>query len=178
MWIQSIVPWGSLYANPQNTSSQIRCPPSGKELIKTTLLTTDFHNAPHIRNYLLIADMHFHPVFQSEGGSLDVEHDQAPQYLRAVPGIVHTENGPQVISQHEGRSLHGKVFDGAGRVRTVAGDLPGSVGHYWGQYTEYDLMGRMKKQSSPTETSATGPNWAATGDDDPNNGSASKSVLR
>jgi YD repeat-containing protein len=68
-----------------------------------------------------------------------------------------------------------KVFDGAGRVRAVAGDLPNgdlpnSGGRYWGQYFVYDIMGRVSMQSNPTETSATGPNWAATGDDDPNNG--------
>ncbi|MGH9933342.1 MAG: PKD domain-containing protein, partial [Pyrinomonadaceae bacterium] len=43
------------------------------------------------------------------------------------------------------------VFDGAGRVRAVAGDFPNSTGRYSGQFTRYDIMGRAIQQTNPTE---------------------------
>ena len=55
-----------------------------------------------------------------------------------------------------------QVFDGAGRVRAVGGDHPGSTGTYRGQFFIYDNMGRMVQQSNPTEMNAM---WSATGDD-------------
>lgn len=65
-----------------------------------------------------------------------------------------------------------QLFDGAGRVIGKASNHPGSVGGYSGQRNFYDVMGRVVKQSNPTETNASGSNpyaWTATGDDDPNN---------
>ena len=60
-----------------------------------------------------------------------------------------------------------KIADGHGRVIATASDHPGSEGGFSGQRTEYDTMGRVKKTSNPTETSASGApsTWAATGDD-------------
>ena len=61
-----------------------------------------------------------------------------------------------------------QYFDGAGRVIGKAGNHPGSTGGYSGQRIYYDTMGRVVKQSNPTETSASGTNpysWTATGDD-------------
>lgn len=54
------------------------------------------------------------------------------------------------------------LFDGAGRVRATASDLPGSTGGYVGQYTGYDVMGRVSKISNPTEIADS---WTPTGDD-------------
>ncbi len=54
------------------------------------------------------------------------------------------------------------TFDGAGRVRSSGGDLPGSVGLYHGQFTLYDIMGRPVQQSNPAEMTAW---WAPTGED-------------
>ena len=54
------------------------------------------------------------------------------------------------------------VFDGAGRVRAVAGDFPNSTGNYSGQFTLYDFMGRAIQQTNPTEMTN---QWAAAGDD-------------
>ncbi|HJT65086.1 MAG TPA: S8 family serine peptidase, partial [Pyrinomonadaceae bacterium] len=53
-------------------------------------------------------------------------------------------------------------FDGAGRVRATAADLPGSTGGYVGQYTGYDVMGRVIKVSNPTEINGY---WTPAGDD-------------
>src|SRR5439155_337515 len=68
-----------------------------------------------------------------------------------------------------------QYFDGAGRVTGKATNHPGSTGGYSGQQIFYDTMGRVVKQSNPTETSASGTNpyaWTAMGDDDPANGGA------
>lgn len=54
------------------------------------------------------------------------------------------------------------VLDGAGRVRAVAGDFPNSNGHYSGQFTLYDFMGRAIQQTNPTEMNNV---WEASGDD-------------
>lgn len=64
------------------------------------------------------------------------------------------------------------VLDGVGRVRATASDHPGVAGSYDGQIINYDVLGRVVDTSNPTETSATGATWAATGADAPANGGA------
>jgi YD repeat-containing protein len=54
------------------------------------------------------------------------------------------------------------VFDGAGRVRAVAGDFPNSTGHYSGQFKLYDVSGQVIQQTTPTEMTN---QWVAAGDD-------------
>lgn len=54
------------------------------------------------------------------------------------------------------------VFDGVGRVTGEASLHPGSTGGYKAQLTQYDLMGRMVKQSNPAEIDGA---WNAAGDD-------------
>lgn len=55
------------------------------------------------------------------------------------------------------------VFDGAGRVRAVAGDFPDNAGnHYSGQFTLYDQQGRAVQSTNPTEMTRA---WAAAGTD-------------
>ncbi len=61
-----------------------------------------------------------------------------------------------------GESYSVQVFDGAGRVRAVGADHPGSAGLYRGQYFVYDNMGRLAQKSNPTEMNSS---WTATGDD-------------
>ena len=61
------------------------------------------------------------------------------------------------------------VFDGRGRTRGVASEHPGSVGGYKAQIYEYDIMGRLARQTNPTEiTNPTGGgvNWTPAGDDE------------
>jgi len=53
-------------------------------------------------------------------------------------------------------------FDGAGRVRAMAADLPGSSGTYSGMFVVYDVMGRATQQSNPTEINT---DWIPSGDD-------------
>jgi len=52
--------------------------------------------------------------------------------------------------------------DGAGRVRQTRTEHPGSVGGYSGVFTDYDALGRVSRQSVPTEIDANG---APAGDD-------------
>src|SRR5205823_2965094 len=54
------------------------------------------------------------------------------------------------------------VFDGAGRVSATGGDNPNSSGGYRGQFTLYDVMGRVSQASNPEEINNA---WAPTGDD-------------
>ena len=65
-----------------------------------------------------------------------------------------------------------QIFDGAGRVIMAGGLHPGSQGGYTAQATIYDAMGRVARQSNPTETNGTAGAWQATGDDSPQNGGA------
>lgn len=53
-------------------------------------------------------------------------------------------------------------FDGAGRTRMTRTEHPGSAGGWSASITEYDIMGRVKRQSVPTETDV---NWNPSGDD-------------
>ena len=66
------------------------------------------------------------------------------------------------IQEGEGEAYSATVFDGAGRVRAVAGDFPNSTGHYSGQFTLYDQQGRAVQSTNPTEMTH---GWAAAGDD-------------
>jgi YD repeat-containing protein len=66
------------------------------------------------------------------------------------------------IQNGAGEAYSVQVFDGAGRVRATASDHPGSTGLYSGQYTVFDIMGRVTQQSNPTEMNS---QWIATGDD-------------
>jgi len=44
-----------------------------------------------------------------------------------------------------------QILDGAGRVIASRSDHLNTMGHYRGAYFYYDTMGRVFKQSSPTE---------------------------
>ena len=68
-----------------------------------------------------------------------------------------------VIDLTQANEFHSwQVRDGAGRVRAVAADHPGSTGGFTGQYTVYDQMGRTVQQSNPTEIDG---GWVPSGDD-------------
>src|SRR5260370_14522752 len=66
------------------------------------------------------------------------------------------------IQDGAGEAYSAQVFDGAGRVRAVAQDHPGSTGQYSGQYTVFDIMGQVAQQSNPKEMNS---QWIAAGDD-------------
>ncbi len=59
-------------------------------------------------------------------------------------------------------TVSAKLLDGAGRVRAIASEHPGSTGGYIGQLTVFDVMGRAVMVSNPTEING---GWGAVGDD-------------
>jgi YD repeat-containing protein len=61
-----------------------------------------------------------------------------------------------------------QYHDGHGRVFASLVNHPGSAGGYSGQWTIYDVVGRISSQSTPTEINA---GWAAVGDDATSDGS-------
>jgi RHS repeat-associated protein len=66
------------------------------------------------------------------------------------------------IQENAGEAYSISVFDGAGRTLVSASALPGSVGGYSAQYSQYDSLGRVQYQSNPAETNSA---WTPTGDD-------------
>ncbi len=52
--------------------------------------------------------------------------------------------------------------DGAGRVRQSRTEHPGSIGGYSGSLVEYDILGRVKRSTVPTEINSS---WNPAGDD-------------
>jgi YD repeat-containing protein len=61
-----------------------------------------------------------------------------------------------------------QYFDGHGRLFAALTNHPGSTGGYIGQWTIYDVLGRMTNQSTPTEINGS---WQAVGDDATSDGS-------
>ncbi|MFZ0063270.1 MAG: RHS repeat-associated core domain-containing protein, partial [Pyrinomonadaceae bacterium] len=66
------------------------------------------------------------------------------------------------IQDGAGEAFSVTYFDGAGRLRSTASDLPNSMGGYRGQFTAYDDMGRVSNQTNPAEMNGS---WVPTGDD-------------
>lgn len=64
------------------------------------------------------------------------------------------ETQPETISVH--------YVDGAGRDRGTISHLPNSTGQWRAQTWAYDIMGRLKEQTNPTEVTQA---WQPTGDD-------------
>lgn len=89
----------------------------------------------------------------------------APNYVQTYSTVTNTSADLSTST----KAYNFTGFDGAGRVIATASSFP-QTGLYRGVQTIYDTMGRAVQQSNPTETSASGPNWAATGTDDPQNG--------
>ncbi len=68
-------------------------------------------------------------------------------------------NGPDSADE----VLSESWFDGAGRVRLSRTEHPGSTGGWTGSRVEYDILGRVKRTSVPTEINTY---WNPAGDDD------------
>ena len=62
----------------------------------------------------------------------------------------------------QGETMSVQYTDGGGRVRGIISHLPGSSGQWRARTWVYDVMGRLKQQSNPTEVTQT---WIPTGDD-------------
>jgi YD repeat-containing protein len=120
------------------------------------------------------------PAGQTQGRIQSILYDAAARVQRVTTvnngGYIRYTYGPYyqesfaTVNNIADEAYAAAVFDGLGRTVATARNHPGSVGGYSGQLTVYDLMGRVMKQSNPTETSAIAPSWVATGDDAPQNG--------
>lgn len=116
-------------------------------------------------------------LYDSMGRLLRVTNSFNAARMRMV--YMASMNLVQTFTQIEANveAYSASVLDGAGRVRATAQDLPGSNGGYAGQLFDYDTMGRLVRQSNPTETDAAsatrlatgsgvvGASWTAMGDD-------------
>ena len=80
------------------------------------------------------------------------------RYIYAPTGVVTLSS----INFVGDEAYTNNTIDGLGRVIAVATNNPGSSGGYKAQMTEYDIMGRVMKQSNPTEITGW---WVPAGDD-------------
>jgi RHS repeat-associated protein len=80
-------------------------------------------------------------------------------YIYAPAGSVATYS---TIQDGAGEAYQITHFDGAGRIRAIAGDHPGSSGGYAGMFFFYDVMGRVSEQTNSGELNG---NWIPGGDD-------------
>ncbi|MBK8464969.1 MAG: hypothetical protein IPL32_03990 [Chloracidobacterium sp.] len=80
--------------------------------------------------------------------------------LTTYTTIIDTDGTPNLIDPDEVPTE--TLFDGAGRVRKTRTENPGSVGGYTGKLVEYDTLGRVKRETVPTEINSS---WQPTYDD-------------
>jgi RHS repeat-associated protein len=66
------------------------------------------------------------------------------------------------IESGQGEGFEGTAYDGMGRYRATQVDMPGSAGGYATTIIGYDVMGRPRDRSKPTEMTAF---WIPSGDD-------------
>ena len=110
------------------------------------------------------------------GPTQKIEYDTAAR-LQQVTNLVNNaytryEYGPNYVKSHStvnkvaDEAFSNTVFDGVGRVIASARNHPTlNGGGYSAVITVYDRMGQAIRQSNPTDTTASGSTWQATGDD-------------
>lgn len=82
-------------------------------------------------------------------------------------GVQSKAYSPIVDADGDGNMAEDEVyseswFDGAGRPRQSRTEHPGSTGGWTSNFADYDILGRLKRQSVPTETNSS---FAPAGDD-------------
>jgi YD repeat-containing protein len=113
------------------------------------------------------------PAGQNQGAVQTFEYDSAERITKvnnlvnnAYRRWVYDPSGSisifETIKAGAPEAYSAVVFNGMGRVRGTSADNPNSTGLYSGQYTYYDVMGRVFKQFNPTEMNNS---WTPTGDD-------------
>jgi hypothetical protein len=121
------------------------------------------------------------PAGNSQGASTKTEYDDAGR-VQKITNLVnqaytryeYSPNGLDTktystITENLGEAFSSVTSDGAGRPRISAADFPGSAaGHSRGSYRDYDVMGRMVKESNVTEADAS---FVPAGDDQTTNNS-------
>jgi YD repeat-containing protein len=76
-----------------------------------------------------------------------------------ITGVGTVDSSDEVLTE--------TLLDGAGRVRMTRTENPNSAGGYTAKLVEYDLLGRVKRETVPTESDLS---WAPDGDDDRGSG--------
>jgi YD repeat-containing protein len=109
-----------------------------------------------------------------KGAEQSIQYDEAGRvrqttnltngaYTRYVYGPYYVQSFSLLQEGTPNREAYAiSIFDGAGRLRATASSHPSSDGKYRAQYTDYDVMGRVSRQSNPAEIDV---NWTAYGDD-------------
>ena len=101
-------------------------------------------------------------TYDSVGRTDRITNQTSGAYLRYAYSTEGYIAAYETIQDGAGEAYSITYFDGAGRVRAEGGDLPGSSGGYTGKLTFYDVMGRVLKESNPTEMNSS---WVPSGDD-------------
>jgi YD repeat-containing protein len=112
------------------------------------------------------------PAGQSQGAIQIFAYDGVTRLERVTTtnngAYTHYIYGPNYVQSYStvnnvtDEAYSVQMFDGAGRVIRAARNHPGSIGGYSAVSTQYDAMGRVMKQSNPTEVNSS---WTPTGDD-------------
>ncbi len=112
-----------------------------------------------------------------KGAAVTMAYDSAGRVERITNQVnssykrfVYASDGLQVLSYETlnvgvtaaDEAYSNTVMDGAGRVRAIAAENPGSTGLFMGQLTTYDMMGRAVETTNPTEMYGS---WTPSGDD-------------
>jgi YD repeat-containing protein len=141
----------------------------------TTITDGDWNNSYVQYNYDFGARTRVQgppPAGQSQGAIQTFTYDSAQRiqqvtttnsgaYTRYVYGSYYIQSWSSVNNVADD-SYSIQTFDGAGRVIGAAAYHPGSASGYKAQLTQYDLMGRVMKQSNPAEVNGS---WVPAGDD-------------
>jgi|GEM_PF-920292 len=102
-------------------------------------------------------------LYDGAGRLERVTTDNTGAYVRYYYGPYYVQSFASVNNVADD-SYSIQTFDGAGHVIGSASSHPGSTGGYRAQLTQYDIMGRVRMQSNPTEITGS---WVPAGDDGP-----------
>jgi RHS repeat-associated protein len=101
-------------------------------------------------------------TYDAAGRTDRVTNQTSGAYTRYVYNPYGHVSTFSTIQNGAGEAYSVTYFDGAGRKRSIGGDLPASTGGYRGQFWIYDNMGRLSQQSNPAEMNGS---WVPSGDD-------------
>lgn len=95
----------------------------------------------------------------NHGGAYTRYEYPSATYSKVYSTVIDTNNNGADSSDEV---LTESVTDGAGRIRYSRTEHPGSTGGYSATITQYDILGRVKNVSVPTEVDSS---WSPSGDD-------------
>lgn len=92
------------------------------------------------------------------------------RYEHPANGVQSKTYAPLVDVDGDGNIAEDEAYseswhDGTGRVRMTRSTSPGSTGGWTATLTDYDTLGRVARQSVPSEVSVSGTTWTPAGDD-------------